>query len=152
MGVALLRATELERRPMSKFKTRSALVAMTFIGFAGPLMAQAQTAAWTNSANYNGFGSGNMNSPSSYSMRDANGNLTMVNGQIQPSIYSNATGSQYATAGVGTSGAAGEAYGQATAIGNSLNVTVIGSHNTTIIDNQQINTGNQTATTAVNTH
>jgi len=29
---------------------------------------------------YNGFGANNMNSASSYSMRDANGNLTMVNG------------------------------------------------------------------------
>jgi len=136
---------------MSNFKTRSAMIALTFAAFTSPLAAQAQ-ATWTNSAMYNGYGAGNMNTASSYSMRDANGNLTMVNGQIQPSIYSNASGSQYATAGVGTSGAAGEAYGQATAIGNSLNVTVIGTHNTTIIDNVQTNTGNQTATAAVNTH
>ena len=136
---------------MSNFKTRSTLIALSFAAFATPLAAQAQ-ATWTNSSMYNGYGANNMNTASNYSMRDANGNLTMVNGQIQPSIYSNATGSQYATAGVGTSGAAGEAYGQATAIGNSLNVTVIGTHNTTIIDNQQTNTGNQTATAAVNTH
>ena len=135
---------------MSNFKTRSALIALTYAAFAAPIAAQAQT--WTNSGMYNGYGSNSMNATSSYSMRDANGNLTMVNGQIQPSIYSNASGSQYATSGVGTSGAAGEAYGQATAIGNSLNVTVIGTHNTTIIDNQQTNTGNQTATAAVNTH
>ena len=141
---------------MSKFKTRSLLMALTaglaVAVLAGPLAAQAQTSTWTNSAMYNGYGANNMNSASSYSMRDANGNLTMVNGQLQPSIYSNASGSQFASSGVGTAGAAGEAYGQATAIGNSLNVTVIGTHNTTIIDNQQINTGNQTATTAVNTH
>lgn len=137
---------------MSKFRTGLALVALTFIGFAGPLAAAAQAGDWTNSASYNGYGTANMNSASNYSMRDANGNLTMVNGQIQPSLYSNASGSQFATAGVGTAGAAGEAYGQATAIGNSLNVTVIGTHNTTIIDNQQTNTGNQTANAAVNTH
>jgi len=141
---------------MSKFKTRSLLMALTaglaVAVLAGPLAAQAQTSTWTNSAMYNGYGANNMNSASSYSMRDANGNLTMVNGQLQPSVYSNASGSQFATAGVGTAGAAGEAYGQATAIGNSLNVTVIGTHNTTIIDNQQTNTGNQTATAAVNTH
>ncbi len=136
---------------MSKFKTRSLLMAVTVAVLAGPLAAQAQT-TWTNSAMYNGYGANNMNSASSYSMRDANGNLTMVNGQLTPSIYSNASGSQFATSGVGTAGAAGEAYGQATAIGNSLNVTVIGTHNTTIIDNQQTNTGNQTATAAVNTH
>ena len=141
---------------MSKFKTRSLLMALTaglaVAVLAGPLAAQAQTSTWTNSAMYNGYGANNMNSASSYSMRDANGNLTMVNGQLQPSIYSNASGSQFASSGVGTAGAAGEAYGQATAIGNSLNVTVIGTHNTTIIDNQQTNTGNQTATSAVNTH
>ena len=47
---------------------------------------------------------------------------------------------------------AGPTYGQATAIGNSLNVTVLGSHNTTIIDSTQINNGNQTATATVNRH
>jgi len=138
---------------MSKFKTRSLLMARTaglaVAVLAAPLAAQAGD--WTNSGMYNGYGA-NMNSTSSYSMRDANGNLTMVNGQLTPSIYSNASGSQFASSGVGTAGAAGEAYGQATAIGNSLNVTVIGTHNTTIIDNQQTNTGNQTATAAVNTH
>jgi holdfast attachment protein HfaA len=137
---------------MSKFKTRATLLVLAFATSVGPLATAAQAGDWTNSAEYNGYGSGNMNTASSYSMRDANGNLTMVNGQIVPSIYSNASGSQYATAGVGMTGAAGLAYGQATAIGNSLNVTVVGMHNTTIIDNQQTNTGSQTATAAVNTH
>lgn len=137
---------------MSKSKTRSTLLALTFVCLAGPQKVLAQTSNWSSSASYNGFGTTTMNAASNYSMRDANGNLTMVNGQIQPSIYSNASGSQYSMAGVGMTGAAGEAYGQATAIGNSLNVTVIGTHNTTIIDNQQTNTGNQTATAAVNTH
>ncbi len=99
---------------------------------------------------YNGYGATTQNAPSSYSMRDANGNLTMVNGQIEPAQYSSASGSQYA--GVGGMGGAGMASGQATAIGNSLNVTVVGSHNTTIIDSQQTNTGNQTATAELNTH
>lgn len=153
MGVAVLGVRRIGKtRPMSSFKIRSTLIALMFAAFTGPLAAAAWAGDWTNSANYNGYGASNMNTASNYSMRDANGNLTLVNGQIQPSIYSNASGSQYATAGVGMAGAAGEAYGQATAIGNSLNVTVIGTHNTTIIDNQQTNTGNQTATAAVNTH
>ena len=41
---------------------------------------------------------------------------------------------------------------QATAIGNSLNVMVVGSHNTTVVDTTQINNGNQTATAALNSH
>ena len=135
---------------MSNFKTRSALIALTFAAFAAPVAAQAQ-ATWTNSAMYNGYGANNMNSASSYSMRDANGNLTMVNGQVTSAQYSANSGGQSAYAGgVGMGGA--NAYGQATAIGNSLNVTVIGSHNTTIIDSTQINTGNQTATAELNAH
>ena len=134
---------------MPKFEIRSTFAALTFLGLSATA---AQAGDWTNSSMYNGYGTTSMNTASNYSMRDANGNLTMVNGQITPSTYSNATGSQYATAGVGTAGASGEAYGQATAIGNSLNVTVIGSHNTTIINNAQTNNGNQTATASVNTH
>jgi holdfast attachment protein HfaA len=114
----------------------------------------AKAADFTSASNYNGYGMSNMNTASNYSMRDANGNLTLVNGQVEPSNYSSTSpGSQFASTsgGVGTSGA-GSAYGQATAIGNSLNVVVVGSHNTTIIDSQQTNTGNQTATADLNTH
>jgi len=39
-----------------------------------------------------------------------------------------------------------------TAIGNSLNVVVVGSHNTTVVDSSQINNGNQTATAQLNSH
>jgi holdfast attachment protein HfaA len=102
---------------------------------------------WTNSASYNGFGATSQNTPSDYSMRDANGNLTIVNGQVTSSSYSSGAGT--ATAGVGM---AGTAYGQALAIGNSLNVVVAGNHNTTIIDAKQTNSGNQTAVTELNTH
>lgn len=134
---------------MPKFEIRSTFAALALLGLSATA---AQAGDWTNSSMYNGYGTTSMNTASNYSMRDANGNLTMVNGQITPSTYSNASGSQFATSGVGTSGASGQAYGQATAIGNSLNVTVIGTHNTTIINNAQTNNGNQTATASVNTH
>ena len=136
---------------MSKFKTRSkTLIVLTFLAVASPL-AKAQAGDWTNAAMYNGYGATSQNAPSSYSMRDANGNLTMVNGQVTSAQYSQGSGAQFAGGGVGMGGA-GSAYGQATAIGNSLNVTVIGSHNTTIIDSSQINNGNQTATADLNQH
>jgi hypothetical protein len=113
----------------------------------------AQAGAWDNSAMYNGYGAVTQNQNSNYSMRDQYGNLTMVNGRVTPSIYSATSGggSQYANSyagGVGTQGAGtvGEAY----AIGNQLNVTVIGTHNTTIIDANQTNNGNQSATTTLN--
>ena len=111
----------------------------------------ARAGDWTNSGMYNGYGASNMNSAAAYSLRDPNGNLTMVNGQVTSAQYSANSGAQSAYAGgVGTGGA--ETQGQATAIGNSLNVTVIGMHNTTIIDSSQINTGNQTATATINSH
>lgn len=127
-------------------------LALTLMGALGgaALAAPALAAGdWTNSAMYNGYGAATQNQPSNYSMRDPYGNLTMVNGRVTPSIYSTSSGSQYANSyagGVGMGGAVGEAY----AIGNQLNVTVVGMHNTTIIDSTQINHGNQTATAALN--
>jgi holdfast attachment protein HfaA len=106
---------------------------------------------WTNSGMYNGYGASNQNTASGYSMRDANGNLTMVNGQVTSAQYQQGSGAQYAGGGVGMGGAS-QTSGQASAIGNELSVVVLGSHNTTIIDNQQTNNGNQTATTDVNRH
>jgi holdfast attachment protein HfaA len=111
----------------------------------------AEAGDWTNAAMYNGAGTGAQNQASSYSMRDANGNLTMVNGQVTSSTYQQGSGAQYAGGGVGMGGA-GSTYGQANAIGNQLSVVVLGNHNTTIIDSNQVNTGNQTATTDLNTH
>ena len=115
----------------------------------------AQAQSWTQSSSYNGYGASSQNTPSSYSLRDPNGNLTLVNGQFQSSSnYSSQAGAQNASAtsgGVGMGGA-GAQYGQASAIGNQLNVVVVGSHNTTIVDASQINTGNQTATVDLNSH
>jgi holdfast attachment protein HfaA len=132
-------------KPRYKPQTGFALALSAFVLAA----TAAQAGDWTNSAMYNGYGAANQNAPSSYSMRDGNGNLTMVNGQVTSSTYASASGAQYGGGGVGTTGAL-QTYGQATAIGNSLNVTVIGSHNTTIIDSSQTNNGNQTATANLN--
>jgi holdfast attachment protein HfaA len=112
-----------------------------------------QAGDWSNSANYNGFGAAAQNTPSNFSLRDANGNLTLVNGQFVGSSYSSATGVGAASAmgGVGLA-AAGTVTGQATAIGNSLNVVVLGSHNTTVVDSSQINNGNQTASAHLSSH
>lgn len=108
---------------------------------------------WTNSASYNGFGNTTQNAPSNFSLRDGNGNLTVVNGQFVGSSYSTSTGGQSASAYAGGVGMAGQPMtGQATAIGNSLNVVVVGSHNTTVVDSSQINNGNQTATAQLNSH
>jgi holdfast attachment protein HfaA len=137
--------------PHSK-KFRILILSGAFAGVLAVGAAHAQT--WTSASNYNGYGASSQNTPSNYSLRDANGNLTLVNGQFQSSQYSSQTGTQFAgstSGGVGTSGA-GAQYGQASAIGNSLNVVVVGSHNTTVIDTTQVNNGNQTAVVDLNSH
>jgi holdfast attachment protein HfaA len=129
------------------------LAATVIAAMAAGSTGAAQAGDWTNSANYNGFGTATQNSPSNFSLRDANGNLTMVNGQFVGSSFSSATGVGAANAmgGVGMQ-AQGSVNGQATAIGNSLNVVVVGSHNTTVVDSNQINNGNQTATAQLSGH
>src|SRR5207253_10431458 len=109
----------------------------------------ARAGDWTNSALYNGYGAASQNQSSSYSMRDANGNLTLVNGQVTSSVLQQGSGAQYASGGVGM-GASG--YGQASAIGNQHSGVVLGSHNTTIIDSTQVNNRNQPATADLNMH
>jgi holdfast attachment protein HfaA len=130
----------------------NALFLAAFAALALP--AAAEAGDWSNSAAYNGYGAVTQNTPSNFSLRDANGNLTRVNGQFVGSTYSAGSGAQSASAlagGVGMAGA-GPVTSQATAIGNSLNVVVVGSHNTTVVDSTQINSGNQTATAQINSH
>ena len=135
--------------------SKTVLALALFGALAGTLATTAAEAqSWTSASNYNGYGASNQNTASNYSLRDPNGNLTLVNGQFEGSNYSSQSGTQAASAmtgGVGTSGA-GAQYGQASAIGNSLNVTVVGSHNTTVVDTTQVNNGNQTADVALTNH
>jgi holdfast attachment protein HfaA len=114
---------------------------------------------YSNAANYNagyGVSAGQENQAANPNLRDANGNLTVVNGQItsasfgQSGVQSASTLSSYsssATSGVSTTSGP---YGTATAIGNSLNVVTVGSNNTVIVNSNQINNGNQTATVTTN--
>ncbi|RYH04837.1 MAG: hypothetical protein EON57_08950 [Alphaproteobacteria bacterium] len=111
----------------------------------------AQAQDWSNSGVYNGYGAMNQNTASNFRLRDDNNNLTMVNGQITSGNIGTNQGNQQASSGVGTGGA-GAAYGQAMAIGNQLQVQVIGFNNTVIVESNQTNTGNQTAIVDLNNH
>jgi len=104
-----------------------------------------------NSASYNaGYGrtADQENEPVDVSMRDANGNLVVVDGVIQAgqdqSVFSNAgAGGAFDTvAGVGGSGAA-------TAFGNNLVVVTEGDNNTVIVNSVQNNSGAVSATTSL---
>jgi len=119
---------------------------------------------YSNAASYNspyGMSAGAENQTINPSLRDANGNLTVVNGQFTSSTVSQQTGvqsmgtisssslSSLGTNGSGTS-TTGAFSGGATAIGNSLNVVTVGSNNTVVVNATQTNNGNQTASVSLN--
>jgi holdfast attachment protein HfaA len=146
-------------------------------GFAAALFATTADAQLfgTNPANNNASGFNNPygmsqtqeNAPVDASLRDANGNLTVVNGMFTSSSMSQQTGVQQSSvlgsAALGATLSNGQAVtgagfggqttlGQATAIGNSLNVVTVGTANTVIVNSTQTNNGNQTATVTQNGH
>jgi holdfast attachment protein HfaA len=106
---------------------------------------------YDNAGNYNapiGMSStSTMNAPVTSSLRDANGNLAVVNGQITTSSFTEVGGVQAFSP---TTGGVGGTVGSATAVGNQLNVVTTGSNNIVIVDSNQINNGNQTANNTVN--
>jgi holdfast attachment protein HfaA len=117
-----------------------------------------------NASNYNapyGMSQAQENAPVDASLRDANGNLTVVNGVFTSATMSQQTGVQQSSvlgaAALGATLGNGQAMtgagfggqttlGQATAIGNSLNVVTVGTGNTVIVNSDQTNNGNQTVT------
>jgi holdfast attachment protein HfaA len=132
----------------------------TFSAAATLTLAVASPAAATdfsNSASYNtpiGMTAGQENQSVDPALRDQNGNLTVVNGQIT----SAASAKAFAQGGMGGIGSGanlagtGVAFGGATAIGNSLNVVTVGNNNTVVVNSSQTNTGAITATTSLNGH
>jgi holdfast attachment protein HfaA len=129
-------------------------------GCAAALAGSAEAADYSNSTSYNspyGLSAGAENQTINPSLRDANGNLTVVNGQFTSSAFSQSTGvqsmgtmSSSALSSLGNS--SGAAYGGATAIGNSLNVVTIGNNNTVVVNSTQTNNGDQTASVSLNGH
>ena len=119
-------------------------------GVASAAIATAASAgSYDTSSSYNnpvGMSSSQMNAPVNSSLRDANGNLEVVNGKITSSSFSEVGGVQGFNPG--TSGVGGNS--SATAIGNQLNVVTMGSNNIVIVDSTQINNGDQTANNTVN--
>jgi holdfast attachment protein HfaA len=90
-----------------------------------------------------GTSPGDENRPAqSGSMRDANGNMVIVDGRVVGAHYSEASPDAL-TYGVGRGSATG-ASTNATAVGNLLNVNVTGNNNTVIVTSEQTNNGTQT--------
>ena len=144
-------------RTTTNLRFAAAAALLAGMAFAGA----AQAGDYSNASTYNapfGMQAGQENAPPNTSLRDANGNLTVVNGQFTSANFGTATGAAASGSGVsamssgaGTSGAS-STMGAATAIGNQLNVVTLGNNNTVVVNATQTNNGNQTATTSVNGH
>lgn len=109
----------------------------------------ASAGPYDTSSSYNnpvGMSSAQMNAPVNSSLRDANGNLEVVDGKITSSSFGEVGGVQ--SFNPGSSGVGGSS--SASAIGNQLNVVTMGSNNIVIVDSTQINNGDQTANNTVN--
>lgn len=139
----------------------ASLTALVAIALAGAVHA----ADYSSAASYNspyGLSAGAENQTINPSLRDANGNLSVVNGQFTSSAVSQQTGvqsmgtisgSSLASLGTGNSGVgSGSTTAGATAIGNSLNVVTVGNNNTIVVNSTQTNNGNQSASVSLNGH
>jgi holdfast attachment protein HfaA len=138
---------------------------LTVLG-AVALQSVAHANDYSSAASYNsayGLSAGAENQTINPSLRDANGNLSVVNGQFTSSTVSQQTGvqgmgtissSQLSSLGTSNSGvgASGAMNGGATAIGNSLNVVTVGNNNTVVVNSTQTNNGNQSASVSLNGH
>jgi holdfast attachment protein HfaA len=115
-------------------KLAAGLALLTALG-AGQAAAQSLSAT---SASYNaGYGRNpgdEERGVTNFGMRDENGNLISVNGLVTSSASAGAAASAAAWGvGFGGAGTTLGGWGQATAIGNNLNVTVQGNWNTVIV-------------------
>jgi holdfast attachment protein HfaA len=128
--------------------TAAAVAATALAALASQAGAQTMT---TNSASFNGgYGryNGQENRPINVDTTDANNNTVLINGLFQASSSSIFGGASARLSGAADSfSGAGGLGGSATAIGNNLNVVVQGSYNTVIVQSQQTNNGDITATT-----
>jgi holdfast attachment protein HfaA len=129
---------------------RALVFVLALSGLAIATGANAQTMT-ANSGSYNaGYGrtSDEENQPVNPQMRDANGNLVVVDGVIEAgsdsSVFSNAgaSGAFDTVAGVGASGGA-------SAVGNNLVVVTEGNDNTVIVNSKQTNSGNISASSSL---
>jgi holdfast attachment protein HfaA len=128
-------------------KTAFAAGILVVVASATNVAADDFSRASTYNAPY-GMQAGQENQAASPSLRDADGNLAVVNGHFIHSGVASATGAT--AAGVFATGArSGRSVGTATAIGNQLSVVTLGNNNTVVVSATQTNSGEQTATNTI---
>ncbi len=127
-----------------------ALAAAMVVASAG--LARAQSGSSTLSGFSQGYNGGlsTIQGAINVSTRDANGNLTIVDGVTQIGSDQSVFAKAGSTTGASDSFNGAGAVGGATAIGNNLSVNVSGNYNTVIVNSTQTNTGAVSATTTLN--
>ncbi|HEX2590864.1 MAG TPA: holdfast anchoring protein HfaA [Rhizomicrobium sp.] len=133
----------------------SSKIAIAALLVSASMAAAAHADDYSNASSYNhgyGMAAGGENATAAPSLRDSNGNLSVVNGQFTSSNFSSQTGMTSSGSALQNLGnrSSGAAYGGATAIGNQLNVVTVGNWNTVVVNSHQTNTGTVTATTSTN--
>jgi holdfast attachment protein HfaA len=113
------------------------LATLGVLALAAPASAQAPESVGDVERAF-GMGWDSFDKPIEASTRDANGNRTIINGQIQ--IEGSLTGGLM-------DGSYSTGLGSSQAIGNQLNVVTQGNWNTVIVDSTQINNGDISAVT-----
>lgn len=137
-------------RKMRTLVRRGAFFAAGMLVLAGQAAFAGDYSSASDYSHPYGMDAGQENQTINPSLRDANGNLTVVDGQFTSSQVSQQSGvQQMGSIGNGRSGS-GALYGGATAIGNSLNVVTVGNNNTVVVNSHQSNTGNVTADVSLN--
>ena len=127
-----------------------ALAAAMAVTSAGAARAQSGSSTLSGfSQGYNG-GLSTIQGAINVSTRDANGNLTIVDGVTQVGSDQSVFAKAGSTTGASDSFNGAGAVGGATAIGNNLSVNVSGNYNTVIVNSSQTNTGAVSATTTLN--
>ena len=117
---------------------------------AGAARAQSGSSSLSGfSSGYNG-GLSTLEGAINVSTRDANGNLTVVDGVTQVGVDQSVFAKAGSTTGASDSFNGAGAIGGATAIGNNLSVNVSGNYNTVVVNSTQTNNGAVSASTVLN--
>ena len=132
---------------------RPALMAGVFLVLVAAGAAQAQQMN-TNSTSFNaGYGrtAGEENRPVDFSLRDASGNLTIIDGVMNTGPDQSTLAGSTIDAGGNFTGVGGIYTSSPSAIGNNLTVVTEGNYNTVIVNSVQTNNGTVSATGVINT-
>jgi holdfast attachment protein HfaA len=133
-------------------KPRYAMLATLLLGLGAAGAAHGQLMN-TNSTSFNaGYGrvAGEENRPVDFSLRNADGNLTIIDGVMNTGPDQSTLAGSSINDGGGFSGVGGVYNSSPSAIGNNLTVVTQGNYNTVIVNSVQTNNGTVSATGVIN--